>query len=149
MEILSHDELTQVVVRLWAIWHARRKEIHQHLIQIPLSTHYFIERFITDLEMLKPIPKMEQQPGQVQIPKWIPPPSSFVKINVDATMSKNSNTAVMAGVALDAVGNFLGASAVVLKGVMDAETAEALACREGLALASDLLVRKFRLVSDC
>jgi hypothetical protein len=30
MEILSHDELTQVVVRLWAIWHARRKEIHQH-----------------------------------------------------------------------------------------------------------------------
>ena len=29
------------------------------------------------------------------------------------------------------------------------ETAEAMACREGLALASDLLLQKFRIATDC
>jgi len=37
----------------------------------------------------------------------------------------------------------------VLKGITEAEIAESLACREGLALASDLLIRRFRLASDC
>jgi hypothetical protein len=34
--------------------------------------------------------------------------------------------------------NFLGASALVLEGCTDPETAEVVTCREGLALASDL-----------
>nr|TKW32478.1 hypothetical protein SEVIR_2G170900v2 [Setaria viridis] len=83
------------------------------------------------------------------IPKWIPPPHGFAKINVDAAMSKNSNMAAVAAMARSVVGAFVGASSVVLKGVTDTETAGALACREGLALASDLLIQKFWLVNDC
>ena len=41
----------------------------------------------------------------------------------------------MAAIVRDSAGVFLGASAVVLEGITDAEIAEALACREGLALA--------------
>ena len=55
----------------------------------------------------------------------------------------------MAAVARDISGFFLGASTVVFTGVSDPETLEILACREGLALASDLLISKARVASDC
>lgn len=42
-----------------------------------------------------------------------------------------------------------GASSLVLEGISDVETLEALACREGLALAGDLMLSKIRLASDC
>jgi hypothetical protein len=38
---------------------------------------------------------------------------------------------------------------VVIKGMNDPETMEAMACREGMALASDLLLYRFRVVSGC
>ena len=44
---------------------------------------------------------------------------------------------------------FLGASSFVMCGITDPETLEALACREGLALAVDLNLRKLRVASDC
>lgn len=81
-------------------------------------------------------------------PRWIPPPLGLVKINIDVATSKNSSKAVVAAIARDAVGNFLGASALVIHGLSDAEIVEAIACREGLALASDLMVQHFRLASD-
>jgi hypothetical protein len=39
-----------MVVTLWAIWHARRKALHEGLFQSPLSTHSFIEKFISELD---------------------------------------------------------------------------------------------------
>ena len=55
----------------------------------------------------------------------------------------------MAAGARDVGGTFLGTSTFVLKGITEAEIAKSLASREGLALASDLLIRWFRLASDC
>jgi hypothetical protein len=66
------------------------------------------------------------------------------KINVDAAVSKNSSK-----VARSTEGGFLGASVVVVQGISDPKVLEALACREGLDLASDLLLTKFRVASDC
>jgi hypothetical protein len=51
----------------------------------------------------------------------------YVKINVDAATSKNSSTtAVVATLARDASGTFLGASTFVLKGITKAEITESL-----------------------
>jgi ribonuclease HI len=61
-----------------------------------------------------------------------------LKINVDAALSKNTSIAAMAAVARDDSGRFQGASVIVMEGVTDPETAEVLACREGVALADDL-----------
>jgi hypothetical protein len=44
---------------------------------------------------------------------------------------------------------FLGASAVVFDGVTSPGSLEALACREGLALADDLGVGSLHLATDC
>ena len=66
---------------------------------------------------------------------------------MDAATSKNSGMGSIAAVARDSSGSFLGASTVTLSGMSDPETLEVMACREGLALASDL-IEKVRLASD-
>jgi hypothetical protein len=43
----------------------------------------------------------------------------------------------------------MGASAVVFPGSIEAETLEALACREAIALAHDINARRVRVASDC
>ena len=68
---------------------------------------------------------------------------------MDETVSKNLRRLVSAAVACDEGGNFLGASALVVEGNTDAEVVKAIACREGLALASDLGLQAARLASDC
>jgi hypothetical protein len=82
--------------------------------------------------------------------RWIRPPSGLVKINVDAAISKNTRTATSAvAVARDEMGHFLGASALVLEGIDQAEVDEALAYRECLALARGLGLQSFVLAIDC
>jgi ribonuclease HI len=46
-------------------------------------------------------------------------------------------------------GLFLGASAITCKGVIDPVVLETLACREALALATDLIRDKIKIASDC
>jgi ribonuclease HI len=72
-----------------------------------------------------------------------------IKINVDAAMGKNTRRGSVAAVARDDSGKFVGASAVVLSGQVAAETVEALACREAIALARDINARRVRVASDC
>jgi len=145
---LPHDDRIRVLVTLWAIWYARRKAIYENSYQSPLSTHCFVERFIADLPTVAPKPRAEQSTRDASA-RWIPPPPDFAKINVDAATSKNSASGSIAAVARDSSGVFLGASSVTVSGLSDPETLEVLACREGLALASDLLLQKVRLTSDC
>ena len=72
-----------------------------------------------------------------------------MKINVDVALSKNSCIAMVVAIARDEAGIFLGASAIMMEGVSDLETAEALACREGLALVSDLMLWKVKIATEC
>lgn len=74
--------------------------------------------------------------------RWIRPPARLAKINVDATVSKNLGCAIGAAF-------FWGASALVMEGYTDAEVVEAVACREGLALASDFGLQAVSMSSDC
>jgi hypothetical protein len=147
-DALPHSELTRVVVTLWALWHARRKVIHEGVYQSPLSTYHFVERFIAELQVITPT-KTAARPMESRGPRWLPPSEGMVKINVDAATSKNLSKAAFAAIVRQADGTFLGASSVVMEGVTDPETLEALACREGLSVAADLLVQNLRVASDC
>jgi hypothetical protein len=142
IEALPHEELTRVYVTMWALWHARRKAIHEGIFQSPLSTHLFTERFLSDLQLLASAP-VEKKPKVLGGPRWIPPPRGFSKINVDAVISKNSAVDTFAAEARGEDGGFLGASSIVMEGITDSETLEEMACREGMALAADLLLRQF------
>jgi ribonuclease HI len=72
-----------------------------------------------------------------------------MKINVDAAVGKNTGLGSIAAVAHDEDRVFREASAVVLTGKSEAETLEALACREALSLAQDINARRIRVASDC
>jgi hypothetical protein len=43
----------------------------------------------------------------------------------------------------------LGALTVITAGITDPETLEAMATREGLALAADLILQRFRVATEC
>jgi ribonuclease HI len=64
-------------------------------------------------------------------------------------VSKNSGQGALAAVARSSDRPFLGASVMVVQGISDPEVLEALACWKGLDLASDLLLTKVRVASDC
>lgn len=122
--------------------------IHEDLFQSSLSTHSFVENFLSELNKEKP--RVESHKGErPPAPRWIPPPQGMIKINVDAALSKNSSTIAVAAVARDEAGIFQGASALVVAGVSSPEIAEAMAGREGLALAQDLGMQKITVASDC
>ena len=95
MSSLKQDEITRVVVCLWAIWFARRKAIHENQFQSPFLTHTFVERFIGELEEINQ-ESPEVLPVAAPVPRWVRPPSGLAKINVDAAMSKNSGQATAA-----------------------------------------------------
>jgi ribonuclease HI len=56
---------------------------------------------------------------------------------------------VVVVVARSSAGEYLGVSAVVIPGISDPEVLEAMAVREGLCLAEDLLIQRVRIASDC
>jgi hypothetical protein len=107
--LVKHEELTKIVVTLWAIWYARRKAIHDSIFHSLLSTHLFVEKFISELEMVKG-PTQQRPVGARTLTNlgWIHPPAGMMKINVDAAISKNMRKSTAAAVARDEAGNFWG-----------------------------------------
>lgn len=61
----------------------------------------------------------------------------------------HGNTGATAIVCWNDLGVFLESSSITLVGISNAMTLEALACREALALANDLLARRILVPSDC
>ena len=87
---------------------------------------------------------------QQQSARWQPPDDgACVKINVDGAISRRGTTGAAAAVCRDRFGNYLGASAIVLDGLVDAPSLEAHACNEALVLAMDLNVSHAIIASDC
>jgi ribonuclease HI len=149
-ETMKPDDLTRMLVTLWAIWHARRKAMHEEIYQSPMATVQFVDRFLLDLEasqprMVKPkIPKVVREKG-----RWIPPPVGRVKLNADAAVAKSVAKGAVGVVCRSLEGEYLGASAVVFAGVTHPGSLEAMACREALVLADDLQVGPCLIASDC
>jgi hypothetical protein len=76
IETMKKGDLIRMLVTLWAIWHARRKAIHEDVFQSPMATISFVNRFLADLE------------GCGRPVKWTAPPEGVTKINVDAAVAK-------------------------------------------------------------
>ena len=75
MHTLKGEDLTRCLVTLWAIWFARRKAIHEGIFQSPLSTYYFIESFIRDLELLAARKSTAgSQVRRMPPARWLAPP---------------------------------------------------------------------------
>ncbi|XP_020149522.1 uncharacterized protein [Aegilops tauschii subsp. strangulata] len=147
MESLTHDQFALLPVTLWSIWYARRKAVHEGIFQSPQAVQNFIRRYCDELNMIRPKvvravvyisgPTVPQQPKA--------PPMGYAKIHVDAAVRPEGAVAVCR----DSSGNYLGSSALVVEGVDDPTSLEAMACREAISLAEDLLLNNLVIASDC
>ena len=143
VDTLPTADLALVLVTMWAIWWARRRAIHDEQFQSPLSTHIFITKFLAELDQIpergartrdlhaqskdlhvrpRGMHAMPRDP-HVATPRavrparcaWLPPVSHSVKINVDGGFSKIGDKDASAIVCRDKNGNYLGASAIILR----------------------------------
>jgi hypothetical protein len=149
IESLSHDQFITVAVTLWAIWTSRRKAIHEGIFQTPHAIYTLVKHFIGDLVVVRDREPRRTRPVQTTSAPRRPkaPPENFVKIQVDAGV-RASRGGSAAAVCKDRNGVYLGSSALVIVGVADPSTLEAIACREAIALAPNLNVHQAMITSD-
>jgi len=50
---------------------------------------YFVERYLEELAMTKPVQWCSGGGQPAASPRWLPPPPSLAKVNVDAALAKN------------------------------------------------------------
>jgi ribonuclease HI len=97
---------------------------------------------VTEKKKVLPTPNRRSQ-------RWTVPKDGCLKFNVDGAQAKVSKRGACAVVCRDDAGRFQGSSAVVMDGISDPPTLEALACLEALSLAQDIGARQVYVSSDC
>lgn len=81
--------------------------------------------------------------------RWIVPAGDAAKVNVDGGILSQGEKGVAAAVTRDKNGHFLGASVVLIAGLVNPASLEAHACSEALALTQDLNLQRLVVASDC
>ena len=147
-EALSHDEFTNFVVTLCALWGSRRKAIYEHIYQSPSSVQAFVNSYVNELNALQSIKSTQIVRSAPRRSGWIAPPGGLAKFNVDAAVGRGRGLGAVAAISRDSDGHFLGASAVVFRGISEPATLKCMAIREALALADDLNVANIQVASD-
>jgi hypothetical protein len=71
-----------------------------------------------------------------------------LKFNVNAAVNRRENRGVVAAICRRNDGIFLGAASLACPGISDPASLESIACREALALATDLHIAKGVIFSD-
>nr|XP_020198524.1 uncharacterized protein LOC109784346 [Aegilops tauschii subsp. strangulata] len=150
---LPQASMVKLVVTLWAIWSARRKAIHEGVLQSPHATHAFVTSFISELESLKtPVCVVQNaamtSSGVRHTSTWLAPAVGVVKIQVDGGQARNGRSGAAAALCRDHHGLYLGSSAMSFSDISDPATLEALACREALNLALDLSLEHIIIACD-
>ena len=138
-----------MAVTLWAVRRARRSAIYEEIFDRPFSTNSFITCYIRDLEMLDKGVRGGPKRASIGQSTWLSPPEGHAKMNVDAAVSMQGECAATGVVCRDHNGRFLGASALKLEFITEPSTLEAIAVREGQALAEDLYENKIQIATDC
>ncbi|XBH73213.1 hypothetical protein VPH35_100353 [Triticum aestivum] len=112
--------------------------IHEEIYQSPSGTHQFITRFIIELQLMLRAEARGTTPPRVTAARPKAPPLGFAKIHIDAGISRAHARSAAAAVCRDESGNFMGSSALVITGITDVATVEAIACLQySLGLKTD------------
>ena len=152
MESTREEEFFQILIALWAIWSAHRKEIHEYIFHSPLTMFNFIQKFLGDQFLIpRRVAVFASSSAAVQRQRrvWRAPTQGCMKLNVDAAVSRNQDKGSCAVICRDGQGSFVGASVLVTRDLVQPESLEALAFSEALNLASALYLSKIQIATDC
>lgn len=156
MESTKEEGFVKILITLWSIWWARRKAINEKEFQSPLSIFSSIQKYIADLALVPnwtptraPETSSRSAGGVHTLRTWSPPQQGYMKLMVDAAISRHGNRGAVAVVCRGAQGIYQGSSAVIFQDMVQPECLEAMAVSEALALASDLYIDKILVATDC
>lgn len=152
LEALPQTDFTKVLVTLWAIWHVRRKAIHEQISQSPHSTHHFIHSYIRELELCRPKKPSSASSSNTTVGRTdglhrrqVHARSKWTVLCLD----RRQKAHIYSVVCRDEEGKYLGSSAIKCTCILDPASLEAMACREALSLAIDLGIAHVIVASDC
>jgi ribonuclease HI len=127
-------------VACWYLWWIRRRRTHEESVPPMLRCKMSILSIVSNAS------KVGSKPADR--PRWEKPNSAQTKVNVDGSFHQDTHAGSVAAVIRDSKGNFLAASTTFLPSVALAAMAEAMAMREGLALANRLGCNNVIMESD-
>ena len=99
------------------------------------------------MDALKSAPRASQSPRRGAV--WIPPNRGDAKGNVDDAPSEEKRKSAVAVTFRSKEGQLLGASALIINGVMETPTMAAISCREAICLAKDIDLNSMTIASYC
>ncbi|OVA06267.1 Ribonuclease H domain [Macleaya cordata] len=129
----------------WQIWKARCNLIFKNIFIPPLQLANLIFKSLNQWLQSSHHTPLLQPPSFAS--KWNPLPSSFIKINVDASWSSNSSTAGLGLIARDCASSFRGARCLTVP-ALDAEHAECLAILHAIFWAQELSIYNVYIEGD-
>jgi ribonuclease HI len=132
---LSEQESMKVCILLWLVWHERNKANTGDTIRSPDYIASSINYHVNEYRNLKQH-KMTQK--KVSIQKWSPPPSEFLKINIDGAFYESLKAGGWGFTVRDDRGLLIVAGAGNLEHLSDALHAEALALLYALKISTQM-----------
>jgi ribonuclease HI len=129
-----------VAVTCWYLWWIRRRRTHNESVP-PLFRCKMSVLAIANAANARGKPILTEY-------HWETPLARQLKVNVDGSFHLEEREGAAAAVIRDCEGKFIAASSVFLTNISSAATAEAMAMREGLALANRLGCNNIIMESD-
>jgi hypothetical protein len=59
IDTLSHEKFTKIIITLWAILGAKRKAIHNEILQSPLAIYGFISNYLAVQNLIQTMENLE------------------------------------------------------------------------------------------
>lgn len=148
----SRLEAAELVMSLWSIWKARNMVVwhgtYLHIDEVVRTATITLDQW-RDAQAKNFVPSsviMQSLDGKEH---WMKPERNTIKVNVDAAIFKEENSYGFGYVARDHTGRVLGARAASYPGVISAELAEAIGCKEALSWIKSKQWGKTYLETDC
>ncbi|MBA0826707.1 hypothetical protein Goarm_011532 [Gossypium armourianum] len=124
----------KVVIAVWAIWWARNRQTMEGKVVTRNETLVKILSMHAEIEVLK-----EKLPAvrEVDIDRWKPPQTSWVKLNFDAAYKAQSNKSCSGFIIRNEKGKVMGSGITLHSNILDVGLAEAVACYQGPLFANE------------
>ncbi|KAI5021098.1 hypothetical protein ZWY2020_054508 [Hordeum vulgare] len=138
---------------LWRCWFVRNEIVHDKPAPPIEASRNFLQSYVASILGIQQFPMgdwdkgkmvIQDRAGQPEVPrraaaranhKWVPPPESWTKLNVDGSYNPHDGTAGAGMVLRDHNGDIIFSACRSLWSCPDALHAELAGCMEGLALA--------------
>ncbi|XP_040989052.1 uncharacterized protein LOC121236684 [Juglans microcarpa x Juglans regia] len=145
LEQRHEDELFSLFTLAWDFWWRRNQMVHE---QESLEVNQVIDYAFSAQKSFSELKQVPQSMVRAFY-EWKPPPSNWLKLNVDGAVFDEINKAGVGLVLRDGKGNVMLAASKIEYEVSDAQAIELLAIFRALQLCANMGIQRLLLESDC